>query len=118
MNRRTSIRKRCLDCSAGSYAEVDNCEHPGCSLYSFRSGYGNQDAKARDRAIKTYCRWCASSLGEVLHCPVKICPLYPFRKFKMDHPTRIPVICNERPYTRQFPTSDQEGIPMETPDYD
>jgi len=118
MNRRTAIRKRCINCSAGSHTEVQVCGHPGCSLYPFRTGQGKQDARARDRAIKTYCRWCANSLGEVLHCPVTTCPLFPFRKFKVEHPVRTPIFCNDRPYRGHFQTSDTEGIPMEAPCYD
>jgi len=92
---------------------VQVCQHTGCTLHPFRSGQGKQNARNRDRAIKAYCRWCANSFGEVLHCPVTTCPLYPFRKFRVEHPARIPGFSHERPYTRQLETSMMEGIPME-----
>jgi len=106
MSRRLAIRKRCLDCSSGSHAEVEKCGHTGCSLYPFRTGQGKQNAQARDRAIKNYCAWCAGSKAEVPMCPVTSCPLWCFRKFKVDHPARTPEFCNERPYRGQFTTSD------------
>lgn len=33
-----SIRKKCLDCSCGSYKEVENCVITDCPLYPFRFG--------------------------------------------------------------------------------
>ncbi len=33
-----AIRKKCLDCSGGSRAEVRECTIPDCSLYLYRLG--------------------------------------------------------------------------------
>ena len=33
-----AIRKKCIDCSAGSLKEVRECVIPDCSLYPFRMG--------------------------------------------------------------------------------
>ena len=33
-----AIRRKCVDCSAGSRKEVDLCPIPECSLYPFRYG--------------------------------------------------------------------------------
>lgn len=34
----TAIRLKCLDCSAGSRAQVANCPIPDCPLYQYRFG--------------------------------------------------------------------------------
>jgi len=116
LNRRTAIRKRCLDCSAESRAEVEGCHHMDCQLYPYRMGNGKQDARARDRAIKTYCLWCCcGQRTEVILCPVKGCSLYPYRKSSVDHPTRTAIFCNKRPYRSSFQTSDTLTIHEEAP---
>ena len=33
-----AIRKKCVDCSAGSVREVKNCEKENCALHPFRFG--------------------------------------------------------------------------------
>jgi len=33
-----AIRKNCIDCSGGSYSEVQNCNIPTCPLFEFRFG--------------------------------------------------------------------------------
>ncbi len=115
MSRRTSIRKRCLDCSAGSHTDVMACQHTDCHLYPYRTGAGKHDAKARDKAIKSYCLWCGINRAEVLHCPTTTCPLYPYRKTKAERTTRTTEFCNDWPYTRHFQTSDTMTIHLEAP---
>lgn len=85
LNRRKAIRKRCLDCSAGSYKEVQNCERLDCTIHQFRTGKGRQDPKIRQKAIRQYCLWCcAEQAPEVHKCPDISCPLYVFRKGRRD----------------------------------
>ncbi len=116
MNRRTAIRLRCLDCSAGSRAEVERCHYTDCPLHPFRMGTGKQNAKARHKAIKAYCLWCCcGQRTEVVLCPVKGCPLYPYRKSSVDHPTRTAMFCNKMPYRGSFKTSDDLTIHEEAP---
>ena len=85
INRRKTIREKCLNCSAWSYAEVTNCEFTDCDLYPFRTGRGKQNAKARAKAIRDYCLWCcAGQLMEVSKCPSIDCSLFPYRKTRTD----------------------------------
>jgi hypothetical protein len=113
MNRRSAIRKRCIDCSAGSLAEVKDCHHADCPLHPYRTGQGKQNAKARDRAIKRYCLWCNVSRYEVHLCPVTQCTLYPYRKSEAELPSNIHVLSENLPYTANFTTSDDDIIPGE-----
>jgi hypothetical protein len=90
LNRRKAIRERCLNCSAWSFKEVENCSFIECPLYPFRTGQGKQDAKSRAKAIRDFCVWCMNGQHyEVTHCPSKSCSLYPYRKFKTDRSTEI-----------------------------
>lgn len=34
-----AIRAKCIDCCAGSVAEVAKCEATGCSLWPYRNGH-------------------------------------------------------------------------------
>lgn len=115
MSRRTSIRKRCIDCSAGSHSDVQTCQHNTCPLHPYRMGIGKQDARTRDKAIKAYCAWCSITRAEVLQCPVTTCPLHPYRKSKSDSTTRTAMFCNHQPHRGHFETSDSMSIPMEAP---
>jgi len=90
LNRRKAIRENCLNCSAWSVKSVRDCQRVGCSLFSFLSGIGQQDATERRKAIRQYCMWCcAGQRSEVSHCPVKDCPLYAYRKSKIDKSVNI-----------------------------
>ncbi len=114
-NRRVSIRRRCIDCSAGSWAEVDRCGHPECALHPYRTGRGKQDPKARNKAIRAYCLWCCCNQPkEVRLCPSNTCSLYLFRGSKQEHP----VVCPETSPAAYFSTSDAKGgmmlYPQET----
>jgi len=92
LNRRKAIRKMCLDCSAWSYKEVQNCERSSCPLHPFRTGKGKQDPKIRQKSIRQYCLWCCNGQSyELVKCPVKDCPLYIFRKGRRDR--SIDVLC-------------------------
>ena len=89
-NRRKAIRKRCLDCSAGSYNEVTNCDFSDCPLYLFRSGQGKQDAKARSKAIREYCLRCSvDQQGEVWKCHIYDCTLWPYRKTRTEKTVKL-----------------------------
>lgn len=105
LNRRKTIRERCLICSAWSYKEVANCEFADCHLYPFRSGQGKQNAKARAKAIREYCLWCMDGqLGEVLKCTSPDCPLFPYRKTQIDRSTEIKSLLKTRhiePFNRE-----------------
>jgi len=90
LNRRKAIRERCLNCSAWSYKEVDNCEFTDCSLHPFRSGKGKQNATARAKAIRKYCLWCmVGQRKEVTLCPSTDCSLFPYRQHKVDRSVEI-----------------------------
>ena len=81
LNRRTAIRKRCLDCSGWSPSEVATCPLDKCPLYKFRSGEGKQDPDARSKAIRAYCLWCCcGDSSEVRLCTAKTCALYMYRR--------------------------------------
>ena len=45
-----TIRKKCLDCSCGSYKEVRICPVIGCALYPYRMG-----CRPSAETIKTLC---------------------------------------------------------------
>lgn len=81
LNRRQAIRLRCLDCSGFSAKEVSKCDHTWCELHPFRLPRTKQDPKARDKAIKAYCKnnCMAGQQKEVELCPSLGCPLYKFR---------------------------------------
>ena len=96
LNRRKSIRAKCLDCSGGSYSEVSNCDFTGCPLYPYRSGQGKQNARARSKAIRKYCLWCcAEQQGEMWDCPAIDCELWPYRKSKVERPVEIKTLPKE-----------------------
>ena len=79
-----SIRLKCLDCS-GSIREVELCPaHSYCILFPYRKGHrpeGNASFRPL-RTIREYCLQCGeeNSSASVDACPVKTCPLYPYRK--------------------------------------
>jgi hypothetical protein len=97
LNRRRAIRERCLNCSGWIPREVSKCAFVDCPLYPFRSGKGTQNPKARDRAIKAFCRWCVcGQRSEVSKCvpqesigDILICPLFPYRMNGIDRPSKI-----------------------------
>jgi len=90
LNRRKAIRELCLNCSAWSRKEVDDCSFKDCPLYPFRLGVGKQDPKARNEAIKKYCLFCmAGKRSEVGKCASVNCPLYPYRKAGVSRTTEI-----------------------------
>ena len=96
LNRRKSIRAKCLDCSGGSYKEVTSCEFKDCPLYPYRSWQGKQNAKARSKAIRKNCLWCcAEQQGEIWDCPVIECELWPYRKTKVERPAEIKTLPKE-----------------------
>ena len=89
-----AIRQKCLDCSAYSYAEIDNCKIFSCPLYRFREGRNIKKIKGAStrallNAIRRKCLdCCGGSREEVRECPVTACPLHPFRmgKVGLEHP--------------------------------
>ncbi len=83
LNRRQAIKERCLNCSAWSPSEVDDCHFTDCALYLYRTGKGRQSATDRNRAIRTYCLWCCNDQPkEVRLCPTGECALHPYRMGK------------------------------------
>ncbi len=84
LNRRQAIRERCLNCSAWSPSEVDDCHFADCALYPYRTGKGKQSAKDRNRAIREYCLWCCNNQPkEVRLCPSGECALHQYRMGKL-----------------------------------
>jgi hypothetical protein len=91
LNRRKAIRYRCLNCGGWSPAAVRDCGHDdNCPLYSFRSGMGKQNAKARSKAIRAYCYWCCGYQSSLIpKCTVTDCPFFPYRMSKIDRSAEI-----------------------------
>ena len=86
LNRRKAIRRKCLDCSGGSYKEVRDCPHVECPLHHFRMGTEKQDPVARARAIRLYCVWCSGDQrGVAWRCNDTGCWLHPYRKVRLDN---------------------------------
>ena len=50
LSRLKAVRRRCLDCSGHSPAEVRGCRQTGCDLYLFRMGKGNRTMSDTQRA--------------------------------------------------------------------
>jgi len=101
MNRRKAIRELCLNCSAWSAKEVENCQHTDCPLYPYRTGRGKQNSQLRSRAIREYCLWCmAGSAREVGKCTTPYCPLFPYRQSTVDNSVEIPAVKPKNPHIR------------------
>lgn len=96
MNQRRAIHEKCLNCCAWYYSGVTDCTFEGqCPLWPFRSGQGNQNPAKRSRATRAYCRWCMAGSGRlVAQCDDKDCPLFPFRKTKIDHAANVALMTN------------------------
>lgn len=77
LNRRRAIREKCLNCSAWSIKEVEQCSFEGkCPLWPYRMGTGKQNAKNRDKAIKAYFLWCMNGQrAEIAKCVSRGCAL-------------------------------------------
>jgi len=104
INRRKAIRENCLNCSAWSAKEVENCQHKDCPLYPYRLGRGPQNAKARAKAIRDYCLWCmAGSTYEVGHCVIEDWPLFPYRQFSVDRSVEISPTDTKKGHIEAFP---------------
>jgi hypothetical protein len=85
LNRRRTIRERCLNCSGWSWKEVAECTLKDCQLHPFRTGVGRQDSKKRTKAIRDYCAWCMST-EQSARCVVRDCPLWCYRKSTVERP--------------------------------
>lgn len=86
LNRRKAIAERCLNCSGFNYAERQRCEHDECQLYLYRLGVGKCNSRARNTAIREYCRDFCTEGGDypVRLCPSRDCSLYTFRMTTVD----------------------------------
>jgi len=85
LNRRKAIRERCLNCAGWHHFEIRECECTKCPIHPYRSGNGNQNAKARGKAIRKFCLGCSGGKhSEVTKCPATDCPLFAFRKRGLD----------------------------------
>ena len=49
-SRLKAIRRKCLDCSGNSVAEVRGCKHTGCDLHPFRMGKSGRTMSDQQRA--------------------------------------------------------------------
>ena len=81
-----TIRARCLDCVAGSRAEVRRCELRECPLWPYRMGRRPKawpEGMPRwtpARAIRAECLdCCVGSAYEVRLCAATNCPCHPWR---------------------------------------
>jgi len=90
LNRRKAIRYFCAECVGWDTNEIGRCigKYPDgsmCSLHSFRSGQGEQNAKERDTAIKKQCRYCMQgNFISVGSCTSRYCPIYAYRINRTD----------------------------------
>lgn len=82
LNRRKAIASKCLDCSCFNYVDRQKCPFGDCQLYQFRTGRGKQNPRARNMAIRSFCRdFCMEGCpGYVSACSSPDCPLYAFRQ--------------------------------------
>ncbi len=97
LNRRRAIRERCLSCSEWSTKEVAQCTYDDCPLHPFRSGRGQQNAKARSKAIRLYCLWCMrDSRLEISNCPSNDCAIFPYRQVRTDRSAEIKFLPKKR----------------------
>ena len=77
-----AIRRRCLDCSGCSVADVRDCGIPDCALHPYRMGHRPKPPapKTPIRSIRAYCLdCCADSAVEVKLCPKADCGLHIYR---------------------------------------
>lgn len=90
LNRRKAIHEKYLNCSAWSPKDVAGCKMNSCPLYSYRTSKGKQNAKERQKSIRTYCVACMNGhVGAVLSCQSSDCPLFIYRKGGVDKLARI-----------------------------
>ncbi len=81
INRRKSIRYKCLDCGGYEYATINKCSQKNCDLHPFRNIKDKQNAAERKKAIRKYCMWCTvDQRKEIRLCPSITCPLWSYRK--------------------------------------
>lgn len=77
LNRRRSIREKCLNCSEWSTKDVQECPFGDCPLHPYRTGKGNQNPKQRDKAIRSYCLWCCNGQPSGVRLfPIEICAYF------------------------------------------
>jgi len=126
-----AIRRKCLDCSGGSYKEVKECpcfEDNGsiekCFLWPYRLGKKPKEKPELTpiKAIRKYCLWCCcGSYKEVKECPVVDCPLYEYRmrknpKRKFKSTSKMPVLSKNSIVEKQVFLENSSGIDKPLPD--
>ena len=90
LNRRTAIRKRCIDCAGGDRKAARDCEMEDCPLHPFRMGKGRQDAKKRQQAVRDYCLWCMAGQKHLVNqCHQKDCPFFAYRLARVDRSVEL-----------------------------
>lgn len=90
-----AIRKFCLQCQGGVFANVTECQHAACPIYSYRLGVPLPAGKHRPlKTIRTYCvEECqAGNQGQADDCQGDTaaagpCPVFPFRMGKSPNVT-------------------------------
>ena len=95
LNRRRAIKEYCFNCSGYSRKDREICWNTDCRLYPYRTSKGKQNSNARKVAIRAHCRdHCMNGHPRyVTDCPSRNCPLYAYRKIKVDRSVEI----NDRP---------------------
>ncbi len=91
INRRKAIAEKCLNCSGFEYKSRQNCDFTDCELYQYRTGLGKQESKARNRAIRVFCRddCMEGNQGYVSTCTSPDCPLYAYRMSRVDRSVEV-----------------------------
>ena len=77
LNRRQAIAENCLNCSGFEYSERRNCEIMDCILFPYRTGIGKQDSRARNSAIRAYCKDTCMG-GNSFTCPSVLRRIAPY----------------------------------------
>jgi len=77
-----AIRARCVDCSAGEFSRITDCNVPKCALFAYRHGKRPEPGpgiKTPIKTIRTRCLQCNGTPNEVKLCRVTTCELFQYR---------------------------------------
>lgn len=71
-----AIRKQCVECYGGVFAEIKTCDIYRCQFYKHRMGKGRPSVKL----LRKFCLDCMCGSSEAIReCTTPTCTIYPFR---------------------------------------
>ena len=82
MSANKAIRAYCYSCGEGTFNAIRDCDNVRCRLHPYRHGKRNLfegDVFRPTHIIRKHCYDCSFMYQEIVNCPVKDCPLYPYR---------------------------------------